>query len=137
MEKDLLEAAWKIERRLNNDDMIKHLKPKFTLAGSIIEGTRFGYANELDLGLRFETLQKFEGERNLENNIAFKVGGDPFTLKKADTSQTAMDKYFNSCGEFQSHKFKFCLLKAIDKAVTDMFDEGKNPKNLHLSSFIR
>ena len=85
MANDLLKAAWKIEKRLNNDGTIKHLKPKFTLAGSIIEGTRFGYANELDLGLRFETLQKVERERNSENNIAFKVGGDPFTLKKADT----------------------------------------------------
>ena len=84
---------------------------------SIIEGTRFGYANELDLGLRFEALQKIEGDSNSKNNIAFKVGGDPFTLKKADTSQTAMDRYFDSHGEFQAHKFKCILLKAIDNLL--------------------
>ena len=131
MGKDLLKAVRQIEIRLSNDDAIKHLKPKFTLVGSIAEGTRFGYANELDLGLRFEALTPTKGQGDSTENIAFDVHSDPFSLKRADTSQIKMERYFNSCGEFQSHKFKFCLLKAIDKAVTDMFDEGKNPKNLH------
>ena len=78
---------------MNNDDTTKHLKPKFTLVGSIAEGTRFGYANELDLGLRFEALTSFEGEGDSAQNIAFEVHGDPFTLKKADTVQVKMERW--------------------------------------------
>ena len=131
MVRGLMEAVSKIERKLNNDDILKHLKPKFNLVGSIIEGTRFGYANELDLGLRFEALKETKGERGSEQNIAFMVGNDPFSLKKAYTSQTKMDRFFNSFGEFESQKFKCCLLTAIEKAITDMFEEGDNPPNLH------
>ena len=131
MAKDLLEAAIKVEKRLKKNDMIKDLKPKFFLAGSITEGTRFGYANELDLGLRFETLGTNEGESN-SDNIAFKISGDPFSLKKAETSQMRLDRFFNYFREFQSHNFKCCLLEATDKAIRDMFEEGDNPQNLHI-----
>ena len=131
MVKDLLEAVKQIERRLSNDDVFKHLKPSFIVAGSITEGTRFGYANELDLGLRFEALKLTEGESSSKEKIAFKVGSDPFSLKKADTSQTKVDNFFNSSGEFESHKFKQCLLEAINNAITNVFEEGENPPNLH------
>ena len=131
MVEDLLEVVRQIERRFRNDETIKHLKPKFNLVGSVREGTRFGYGNELDFGLRFEALQPTGGENDSKENIAFKIGDDPYSLKRADTRQTQMDIYFNSHGEFQSHKFKCCLLKATDKAITGLFDEGDNPGNLH------
>ena len=128
MVKDLLEVARQIEKRLDSDQIFRNLKPKFTLDGSITEGTRFGYANELDLGLRFEALKYNQGVSG--QKIAFKIDDDPFSLKRADTTQTTMDSFFNSSGEFQSHRFKLSLLEATDKAVTGMFDEGDNPSNL-------
>lgn len=129
---DLIKVTQQIEKRLNENNELKHLKPKFTLAGSMAEGTRFGYANELDLGLKFEGLQKSMGsEGDIENNIAFKVGKDPFSLEKADTSPSFMDMFFNSEGKFLSHKFKCTLLYSTEKAVTDMFQKGENPPNIH------
>ena len=54
MAKDLLNLVWTLEEDLRKSDtLIGRLKPKFTLSGSIVEGTRLGFANELDLGLTF------------------------------------------------------------------------------------
>ena len=118
----------KIERSLNEDGTMKQLRPKFTLAGSIIEGTRFGYANELDIGLSFEAL-KTEDKGN-RDNIAFQVYGDPFTLKKANTSQSLVDCFFNKSREFQLLVFKQCLLEITGHTVREMFEAGENPPNL-------
>ena len=123
MVSDMLDAARVIEERLNKDDTVKHFEPRFELAGSITEGTRFGYANELDMGLTFRALKA-------EQNIPFKVDSDPFSLKKADTSQTKLDKFFDDANIFLYHKFKLCLLEAMEKAVTEMYVEGDNPANL-------
>ena len=55
MAKDLLNLVWTLEEDLGKQDtLIGRLKPNFTLSGSIVEGTRLGFANELDLGLTFE-----------------------------------------------------------------------------------
>ena len=55
MANDLLDLVWTLEEDLRKaDTLIGHLKPKFTLSGSIVEGTRLGFADELDLGLTFE-----------------------------------------------------------------------------------
>ena len=55
MAKDLLDLVWTLEEELRKTDtLIGRLKPKFNLSGSIVEGTRLGFANELDLGLTFE-----------------------------------------------------------------------------------
>ena len=110
MVKGLLDVVRQIEGRLCYDETFKKLKPRFNLVGSIREGTRFGYSNELDLGLQFQALRRTKGESDSQN-IAFKVGSDPFSLKKAETSQTKLDIFFNSSGEFQLHRFKSCLLK--------------------------
>ena len=131
---DMLDAARNIEQRFSQDDTVRHLEPKFELAGSITEGTRFGYANELDMGLIFRALKPSKdgdrGGRDARQNIPFKVDSDPFSLKKADTSQTKMDKFFDDANNFLFHKFKLCLLEATDKAVTEMYAVGDNPSNL-------
>ena len=151
---DMLDTARNIEKRLNKDDTVNNLEPRFELAGSITEGSRFGYANELDMGLIFGALKsancryadrdgRGKGKsiafkdhkvdrrgRNTIHNIAFKVDGDPYSLKKADTSQTKVDKFFNDAKNFQFHKFKFCLLEATDRAVTEMYIKGENPAKL-------
>ena len=121
---DMLDAARKIEKRLQKDESVKHLKPVFQLAGSIMEGTRFGYASELDMGLKFLALI---------DDAPFKVHGDPFSLKKADgtASQNLMETYFDESKRFLWHKFKLCLLEATDRAIVGMFDDGENPPNLH------
>ena len=60
MVNDLLEATGEILRILYDEPIIKKLRPIFTLAGSITEGTRFGYGNELDLGMKFLALEEEE-----------------------------------------------------------------------------
>ena len=124
MVKDMLAAAKNIQKRFQRDDTIRHLKPVFQLAGSITEGTRFGYASELDMGLKFLALV---------DDPPFKVHGDPFSLKKADgtASQNLMDMYFDESKRFLWHKFKLCLLEATDRAIVGMFADGENPPSLH------
>ena len=123
MVQDLLVAVGQILKRFYADTTMKWLKPTFTLAGSITEGTRLGYGNELDLGMKFESL--------VGGNVAFKVGDTPFSLMKARTCPRWMDEYFiPSTREFRLHKFKSVLLEATEKAVLDIFEKGDNPPRL-------
>ena len=142
----MLDAARAIENRFNEDETIKNLEPRFELAGSITEGTRFGYGNECDMGLSFRALKARKlGKRSnkrqtrhrtgrmptTDQNIAFQIDGDPYSLKKAQTSQTKMDCFFDASQKFEMHKFKLCLLEASENAVTAMYDMGNNPPRLH------
>ena len=99
---------------------LKNLRPILELVGSMAERTRIGIANELDLTLKFLTWRE---------NIPFMVRGDPFSLKKAPTSQDIMDDFF--CEEkFQFHKFVNFLLNAVDTEIQHIFGNKKNPPNL-------
>ena len=101
---------------------LKDLLPFFELVGSMAEGTRIGLTNELDLVVKFKAWMG-------KGNAPFKVEGDPFSLKKAQKPSASMEQFFVGT-EFQFHKFMHGLLKAVDKVVNDIFEEGKNPSNL-------
>ena len=52
---DLITFAKDLEVALGNaSEMMKLLKPKFTMVGSVPEGTRIGIGNELDITIEFE-----------------------------------------------------------------------------------
>ena len=73
MSEDLLDFYHTLEREMK--DPLREFNPEFQMSGSMIEGTRLGLANELDIGLIFNTLK---------DKIAFKVDrNDPFSLRKA------------------------------------------------------
>ena len=106
-----------LEKGLQQGDL-KDLLPFFELVGSMAEGTRIGLANEQDLALKFKAW--------MSDGNPFKVEGDPFSLKKARKPTAFMEQFFVGT-EFQFHKFMHGLLKAVDKVVSDIFDEEKNP----------
>ena len=108
-----------IQSRLQKGSL-KVFAPFFELVGSMAEGTRIGLANELDLGLKFETWM---------NQPPFMVDNDPFSLKKAPASPEFMEEFFSG-NVFRFHKFKYFLLAEVEKAIDDIYEEEINPPKL-------
>ena len=110
---DLLDFYQTLEREMK--EPLRELDPKFRMSGSMIEGTRLGLANELDIGLIFNTLK---------DCLALKVEGDPFSLKKSDTAPTFMERFFAG-NELDYHDFKLFLLDTFSSIIKDIFDKHK------------
>ena len=91
-------------------ELMAQLRPKFTLVGSVSEGTRLGLANELDLTVKFHGWP--EG--------CFCVEGGPFALKRTEATPEWMAEYLDSAGSFLYNKFKFDFLKAVEKALGEV-----------------
>ena len=115
MSEDLLNLYHTLEREMKV--ALREYDPEFQMSGSMIEGTRLGLANELDIGLIFNALKK--------RNVAFKVDRDPFMLRKADTAPIFMEEYFNARHEFDYHSFKLFLLNKFSSIIKDIFQNGK------------
>ena len=99
-----------------SSDLMSYLKPKFSIVGSIAEGTRLGLANELDLTMSFEGWP----------DGTFCVRDNPYFLRKTEKTPQWMDPYFDSSGCFLFNNFKYDLLKAIEQASSKI----KLPPNL-------
>ena len=117
---DLISLAKTIETDLQRG-FLKDLQPKFQLVGSMAEGTRICLANELDLGLIFH---------KWKSHTPFRVDGDPFSLKKANTSPPAMEAYFDGGGKFQFHKFVHFILHGVERTISDIFGQGRHPPSI-------
>ena len=91
-------------------ELMAKLRPKFTLVGSVSEGTRLGLANELDLTVKFHGWP--EG--------CFCVEGGPFDLKKTEATPEWMADHLDSAGCFLYNKFKYDFLKAVEKALGEV-----------------
>ena len=113
MSADLLNLYHTLEREVKKN--LKEFDPEFQMSGSMSEGTRLGLANEVDIGLIFNSMK---------NNVAFKVDRDPFSLKKAETVPTFMEKYFNAKDEFNYHDFMLFLLNQFNSMIKEIFDKG-------------
>ena len=113
MSKDLLEFYHTLEREMKA--ALSEFNPEFQMSGSMVEGTRLGLANELDIGLIFNTLKNF---------VLLKVDKDPFSLKKTDMALTFMDRFFSG-NEFDYHAFKLYLLDTFRNIMKDIFDQKK------------
>ena len=51
----LINFCQQLEKALpKSSDLMSNLKPKFSIVGSVAEGTRLGLANELDLTMSFD-----------------------------------------------------------------------------------
>ena len=100
MANDLIRLAWILETVLQR--MLPKFKPRFTLVGSMAEGTRVGLANELDISLSFDAW-----EENRPNNVPFRVKqNDPFSLQRTAGAPSYMAGFFGTSGDFKFHKFK-------------------------------
>lgn len=119
MVQDLVKFATILHKELLRG-VLMDFAPFFELVGSMAEGTRIGLANELDMGLKFGSWY---------NDIPFKVDGDPFSLKKSKTAPKIMEPFYKGT-EFQFHKFIHYLLNAVETAISDIFEERRNPPNL-------
>ena len=119
MAQELITFVGILQNQLNLGPL-KDFLPFFELVGSMAEQTRVGLANEIDIGLKFESWM---------NQALFKVEEDPFTLKKAGYVPPFMEQFFAG-NKFEYHKFMFFLLDAVDKAINDIFGGGRNPPNL-------
>ena len=119
MAQDMIKLVQKLQEHLQKGSL-KDLMPFFELVGSMAEGTRIGLANELDLALKFKAWM---------TEAPFQVKGDPFSLKKSKSPSKFMEDFFTN-EEFHFHKFMHFLLGAVDTAVSDIFEEEKNPPHL-------
>ena len=114
--------------------LMKYLKPRFTVVGSVAEGTRIGIGNEVDVCITFLKWMK---------EPPFKVEGDPFSLKRnmSHNHEDGNDvvskwlgwirkRYFHEEEIFLYNTFKDDLLIALDRAVEAIYKSGQNPKPL-------
>ena len=101
---------------LKSSALMRNLKPKFSIVGSVAEGTRLGLANELDLTMSFDGWP----------DGTFCVKDDPYFLRKTEKMPPWMAPYFDSSGCFLFNNFKYDLLKDIEKAAMKI----KLPPNL-------
>ena len=105
---DLLLVCKSLEFQLTKcSELMGELKPRFTLVGSIAEGTRLGLANELDLSVKFHGWP--EG--------TFRITDDIFNLKRTTNTPEWMEDFFDSSGCFRLNQFKYQFLRAIEKAL--------------------
>ena len=120
MAQALASLVMELQSELQHGKLMK-FAPFFELVGSMAEGTRIGLANELDLVLKFRA---FMGQ------APFKVDKeDPFSLKKTEPSFAALEDFFRG-EEFLYHKFMLFILYAVEKALENIFQHGRNPPHL-------
>ena len=127
MARDLTQLLKTLEADLRLKGALKEFRPVFELVGSMAEGTRIGLANECDISLKFDAWR---------DAVPFRVDRDPSSLKKAASCPPMMEKFFDG-EEFNFHEFMFFLLKAVEKAVGDIFDQKRNPPNLRRATTNR
>ena len=126
MIKDLLHTAQLLEKELmSSSPMMRAMKPKFVLTGSVAEGTRIGLGNEIDITLRFEGWKT-----GSKAPFAF-VGSEPFFLHRGQNVPKWLEWYFIK-GRFQLERFKQDLLDLVDSALGKLFQSGCNPPRLQI-----
>ena len=83
---DLVTFAKALEVSLKKgSDMMQLLKPRFTLVGSIPEGTRIGIGNELDITIDFD---------GWKDNPPLVAGIDPVHLCREEANPIAVNPPF-------------------------------------------
>ena len=103
----LIKYCQQLENELpKSSDFMRNLQPKFSIVGSVAEGTRLGLANELDLSMSFDGWP----------DGTFCVKDDPYFLRKTEKTPSWMVSYFDLSGYFQFNTFKYILLRDIEKA---------------------
>ncbi len=98
--------------------LLKDLQPRFTLVGSVAEGTRVGLGNEIDLMIDFQGLEDSED------------GAAPFEVHDDDPRHlfaipgvlpSWMEEFIGEHEEFQLEKLNFQLLEGLDAAIQEIY----------------
>jgi hypothetical protein len=119
---DLLMFSKTLEAQLNHqNELMKLLKPTFTLIGSVAEETRIGVGNELDLTIEFG---------GMEEDSFQVVEGDPYHLTATKKIPAWMEKYVDENDKFIHHALIYDFLKAVDCCINKIFFHLKNPVRL-------
>ena len=125
---DLLYLAKELEAKLSNSSpLMRCLKPKLTLVGSVAEGTRIGLGSELDLTMRFAGLDS----QDLPP-FRFKEE-DPFHLYKGVKVPDELEGYFGAQDQFQLGNFKEDLSMIIESSLFNIFKCKRNPQRLRIN----
>ena len=115
--RNALNAAKTIEERLGAK---LKLKPGFVLVGSIVEGTRFGNAREMDITVTFP---------DLKNRHPLFLSRDAFSLQlwdekpRRDENQHPLKDYASKDGKFDFQKFFIKFLDSIDEIVRNELEK--------------
>ena len=101
---DLIRTVKVIEDYLNSDQSpLKHLKPRFTIAGSIIEGTRLVRADELDLSVEFEAMEAGH----------FEIGDTAMKYLVSAVGKSLLEGFCSDDGSLDMTKFLEKLLRTV------------------------
>ena len=104
MAHNLIQTVKVIEHYLNSENSpIAFLKPRFQIAGSIVEGTRLGSANELDLTLHFESMASDH----------FKVGDSALNYHLTDKGSDLMKNFTDGTDCLDMTAFLKALLETL------------------------
>jgi hypothetical protein len=122
MVRDLISFAKCLQAELWKYELIKMLKPIFTLMGSVPEGTRIGLGNDTDIMMEFGGFGKQPPFHVVED--------DPFHLYATDDIPTWMEKYLDEKKIFLFYKFMRDLLDIVSACIEVIFKEKRNPENL-------
>ena len=124
---DLLKIAQLLEKELPQvNKILAFLKPKFTLVGSVAEGTRIGLGSEIDLTMRFEGWMQQE-EAPFKTNLY-----SDHLYKNAPWPEWAEWYFEENKPMFMLERFKYDLLSSFDSALCNIFRKGKNPTRLKI-----
>ena len=119
---DLISISSLLGKQLSeSNDLMKSLKPRFTLVGSTQEGSRIGIGNEIDVTMHFQAW---------EENPPFEISGDAFHLHKSDACPRWMDVYFDSKGQFIVDTFSINVCQAVSTCLDVIFEQNQNPIKL-------
>ena len=116
---NLINTVKMMENYLNSDNSpIAFLRPRFLIAGSIVEGTRLGSANELDLTLRFESM----------TSDHFKIGDSALAYHLTDKGTNLMKNFSDENDCFNMITFLKTLLQSIQFCFKNA--SGKLPRSV-------
>ena len=120
---DMVRFATLLQETLREtNELMRLLRPTLKLVGSIAEGTRIGFSNELDIMVCFD---------GWEEHPPFMVDADTAPLLgKSNSCPCWMDRYFDEQASFRYHLFKQHFLEAVDSAVRIIYECSKAPKRL-------
>ena len=116
--------------------MFSIVQPSFILVGSIPEGTRIGYADELDLSIQHDGFKAdfFEAKAKSGMGLNLTQKGIEFFTKEYDSMGAPLEKFVMNGVEIDFLEFKKAYLKEIQKGLQGLADEGSIPSKIQLGT---
>jgi hypothetical protein len=126
MVQDLLTMMKILEEKMRNypGPLMGYLRPSFKLIGSVVEGTRVGLGNEIDLTVTMQGLTELK-------RAPFEVvDKDPFHITATAHVPHWMKVYIDEQNKFLYGQFMSDFLVSVNACLAEIFRENKNPRSL-------